>query len=126
MATVDRRPQESNSNIIVLEGCVDTRPKPLVPADADVRSFPGIMLDVERLMSSELWALSTGTEFKAAVALWCGHGSKCQLGRFQMMKRCSRGSLTTLGDGAKIGRWPYEASFCARTEGFTIKLYAKM
>src|SRR6185312_6532838 len=29
------------------------------------------MLNVERLLASELWALSNGDEFKSAVGLWC-------------------------------------------------------
>lgn len=37
----------------------------------DVRDLDGFMLNVERLLASELWALSTGEEFKAAVGLWC-------------------------------------------------------
>jgi hypothetical protein len=43
---------------------------PLVPADTDIRGLDGFMLDVQRLLGSELWALSTGDEFKAAVGLW--------------------------------------------------------
>ncbi|MEE7478441.1 DUF1376 domain-containing protein [Methylobacterium hispanicum] len=45
-------------------------PDPLVPLDTDIQGLPAFMLDVERLFASELWALSTGEEFKAAVALW--------------------------------------------------------
>jgi uncharacterized protein YdaU (DUF1376 family) len=33
--------------------------------------MPGFMLDTERLLASELWALSDGQTFKAALALWC-------------------------------------------------------
>jgi uncharacterized protein YdaU (DUF1376 family) len=46
-------------------------PDPPVPADADLRDFDGFMLNVERLLASELWALASGEEFKAAVGLWC-------------------------------------------------------
>lgn len=46
-------------------------PEPLTPPDCDVRDFDGFPLNAERLMSSELVALSTGDEFKAAVMLWC-------------------------------------------------------
>ena len=49
----------------------DTRPEPLVSASVDLNGMPGFMLDTERLMASELWALSSGDAFKAAVALWC-------------------------------------------------------
>lgn len=46
-------------------------PEPLTPQDCDLRDFDGFMLNVERLLASELWALSTPEEFKAAFALWC-------------------------------------------------------
>ena len=45
-------------------------PAPLVRADVDLSGFDGFLLDVQRLFASELWALSSGDEFKAAVALW--------------------------------------------------------
>ncbi|WP_407521868.1 DUF1376 domain-containing protein [Methylobacterium oryzisoli] len=45
-------------------------PAPPVPADTDISGFARFMLDVDRLFASELWALSTGEEFKAAMALW--------------------------------------------------------
>ncbi|GEP06435.1 DUF1376 domain-containing protein [Methylobacterium oxalidis] len=45
-------------------------PAPLVPLETDIQGLPAFMLDVERLFASELWALSSGEEFKAAVALW--------------------------------------------------------
>lgn len=44
---------------------------PLVPADCDLRGMPFMPLEVGRLLDSDLFALSTGDEFKAAVALWC-------------------------------------------------------
>jgi Protein of unknown function (DUF1376) len=47
------------------------RPDPLVPAHVDLRDLDGFMLNTERLMTSEFFALSTGDEFKAGVALWC-------------------------------------------------------
>lgn len=46
-------------------------PEPLIQSCADCRKLSGFMLNVERLLSSELWALSTGDELKAAVGLWC-------------------------------------------------------
>ncbi len=46
-------------------------PDPLVPPEVDIRNLPSFVLNTERLMASELWALSSGDEFKAAVALWC-------------------------------------------------------
>ncbi|GJE13672.1 DUF1376 domain-containing protein [Methylobacterium longum] len=50
----------------------DDLPAPLVPADIDIAGLSSFLLDIDRLFHSELWALSTGEEFKAAVALW-GH-----------------------------------------------------
>ena len=44
---------------------------PLVPPECDLRGLPFIPLDTVRLLDSDLFALSTGDEFKAAVALWC-------------------------------------------------------
>jgi hypothetical protein len=46
-------------------------PAPLVPADVDLSEIDGFLLRTDRLLESELWALSTGDEFKAAVGLWC-------------------------------------------------------
>lgn len=46
-------------------------PQPLTPAECDLRGFDFMPLDTVRLLDSDLFALSTGEEFKAAVALWC-------------------------------------------------------
>lgn len=46
-------------------------PDPLVPADVDLRGFTGFMLDVERLLASELVALGTAEECWYALMLWC-------------------------------------------------------
>lgn len=46
-------------------------PDPMVPAEVDLRGFEFMPLDTTRLLDSDLFALSTGDEFKAAVALWC-------------------------------------------------------
>jgi Protein of unknown function (DUF1376) len=46
-------------------------PEPLVPADADLRQFGYMALDVVRLRDSDLVALANGEEFKAAVLLYC-------------------------------------------------------
>lgn len=45
-------------------------PAPLGPAEVDLRGMPFMPLDVVRLLDSDLFALSTGEEFKAAAALW--------------------------------------------------------
>ena len=44
--------------------------EPLTPADCNLRGFGWMPLDVQRLLDSDLFVLSTGDEFKAAVALW--------------------------------------------------------
>jgi hypothetical protein len=46
-------------------------PAPLTPADCDLRGLPFMPLDVVRLTDSDLFALATGDEFKAALTLWC-------------------------------------------------------
>lgn len=45
--------------------------KPPIPSDIDLRDFGYMPLDVVRLYDSDLMALATGDEFRAAVALWC-------------------------------------------------------
>jgi uncharacterized protein YdaU (DUF1376 family) len=45
-------------------------PAPLTPPDCDLRGLPFMPLDVVRLCDSDLAALATGDEFKAAVLLW--------------------------------------------------------
>lgn len=46
-------------------------PEPLVPAECDLRGLAFMPLDVTRLMDSDIFAISTGDEFKAAIACWC-------------------------------------------------------
>lgn len=46
-------------------------PPPLVAADRDVRDLDGFMLNVERLLASELVAVGTPEECWAAFMLWC-------------------------------------------------------
>ncbi len=46
-------------------------PVPLTPPDCNLRGMPFMPLQVVTLLDSDLFALSTGDEFKAAVALWC-------------------------------------------------------
>jgi hypothetical protein len=45
--------------------------QPLVPSDTDLRDFHFMPLDVARLMNSDLVAVASGEEFRAAVLLWC-------------------------------------------------------
>ncbi|WP_268798035.1 DUF1376 domain-containing protein [Pseudomonas huanghezhanensis] len=49
----------------------DVLPDPFVPAGVDLAGMAFMPLDVSRVLDSDLFALSTGEEFKAAVALWC-------------------------------------------------------
>jgi hypothetical protein len=44
---------------------------PLTTTDIDLKGFPGFVLDVERLLASELVALGTAEEISAALMLWC-------------------------------------------------------
>lgn len=46
-------------------------PEPLVPEECDLRGLPYMPLDTLALLESDLFALSSGDEFKAAVTLWC-------------------------------------------------------
>lgn len=46
-------------------------PEPLVPQEVDLRDFVFMPLDVLRLRDSDLSAVATGEQFKAAVLLWC-------------------------------------------------------
>lgn len=46
-------------------------PAPFIDANADISGMDGFLLRTDKLMASELWALSTGDEFKAAMGLWC-------------------------------------------------------
>lgn len=44
---------------------------PLTPPDCDLRGFAYMPLDTARLLDSDLFALASGDEFKAALTLWC-------------------------------------------------------
>lgn len=46
-------------------------PAPLTPPGLDLSGYSGFLLDTKRLLSSDLWAMSTGDQLKAALALWC-------------------------------------------------------
>lgn len=45
-------------------------PEPMTPPECDLRGMPYMPLDLIRLFDSDLYALSTGDEFKAALTLW--------------------------------------------------------
>jgi hypothetical protein len=46
-------------------------PAPLTPADCDLRGLQFMPMDTIRVVDSDLFAMSTGEEFKSAFALWC-------------------------------------------------------
>ena len=54
--------------------------EPLVPPEVSLRGLPWMRLDTERMLNSDLFALATGDEFKAAVALWCRSWSQLPAG----------------------------------------------
>lgn len=45
--------------------------QPLVSREVDLRGLPWMPIDTVRLLDSDIFALSSGDAFKAAVALWC-------------------------------------------------------
>lgn len=45
--------------------------EPLTPPDCDLRDFAFMPLDVARILDSDVYALATGDEFRAAFSLWC-------------------------------------------------------
>jgi hypothetical protein len=47
-----------------------SQPEPLTPPECDLRGMPFMPLDIVRLFDSDIYALSTGDEFKAALSLW--------------------------------------------------------
>lgn len=49
---------------------MNERPSPLTPADCDLTDFEFMPVMVRRLLKSETWALGSGDERAAAIALW--------------------------------------------------------
>ena len=45
--------------------------EPLTPPDCDLRDFPYMPMDVARVLDSDVYALATSDEFRAAFTLWC-------------------------------------------------------
>lgn len=45
-------------------------PEPLTPPECDLRGMPFMPVDLVRLFDSDIYALSSGDEFKAAFTLW--------------------------------------------------------
>jgi hypothetical protein len=50
---------------------VNELPDPLTPVDCDLRDFPFMPLDIQRLFNSEFHARSNDAEFRAGFTLWC-------------------------------------------------------
>lgn len=50
---------------------MDDLPEPLISPEVDIAGFGGFMLDVDRLLASELVALATPEESWCAFMLWC-------------------------------------------------------
>jgi hypothetical protein len=80
-------------------------PAPLVPAEVDLRDFPYMPLDIERLMQSDFWALSTPEQFKAGLALWCHAWHAIPAGSLDVNEK-----VLALHSGAGI-RWRYVRDF---------------
>lgn len=49
----------------------DTLPEPLVPAEVDLRDFPYMPLDVQRLRDSDLSSTPDAESFRCCVLSWC-------------------------------------------------------
>jgi hypothetical protein len=45
-------------------------PKPLTPADSDLRDFPSMMIDIDRLFGSEFHARVSDAAWRAGMTLW--------------------------------------------------------
>lgn len=87
----------------------DQTPAPLTTAETDVRDLDCMMLNVERLLASELWALATGEEFKAAVGLWCRAWKQIPAGSLPDDQRV----LASFA-GVTAGRWARIAEMALR------------
>ncbi|OIR06013.1 hypothetical protein GALL_118100 [mine drainage metagenome] len=49
----------------------ESLPRPLTPKDCELRDFPFMALDVDRLRNSDFASHASGDEFRAAILLWC-------------------------------------------------------
>lgn len=63
--------QQAERAPVIPIGQTATLPAPLVSAEVDLHGYSSFMLDVDRLLASELVALATPEEGWAAVLLWC-------------------------------------------------------
>lgn len=97
-------------------------PPPPVPIDVDVRDLDGFMLNVERLLASELVALGTPEECWAALMLWCRAWKQVPAGSLANDERI----LASFSGAGK--RWPKVRQMALR--GFVLcsdgRLYHKV
>lgn len=76
-------------------------PAPPVPAGCDLRTLPSMMLDLSRLFDSELYMLSTGDQFKAAMTLWGKAFHQVPAGSLPTNER-----VLAIMSGAGQAKWP--------------------
>jgi hypothetical protein len=77
-----------------------TEAEPLVPANADVRGFKDMPIEVSRLLSSETWIMCTPEERSAAINLWLQSWTQVPAGSLADNDRVLA-HLSMAGD-----RWP--------------------
>lgn len=84
----------------------EAAPPPMTPPDCDLRGLPFMPLDTIRLLDSDLFALSTGDEFKAALALWCKSWQQLPAGSLpvdtRVLAHLSGAGLATWNDVSEI------------------------
>jgi Protein of unknown function (DUF1376) len=85
----------------VTEMVADTRPAPLNPPHVDVRDLDSFMLNIERLLASELVATATGEECWRALMLWARSWKQVPAGSLPNDDRALGGFS---GAGARWGR----------------------
>ena len=82
----------------------DQLPEPLTPAECDLRGMPYMPLDLVTLFDSDLYALSTGDEFKAALTLWGKVFIRCLLAVYHLTNGCWN-IFPAQSNGKRFGRW---------------------
>lgn len=73
---------------------------PLTPPDCDVRGLPYMPVEVGRLLESDFFALSSGDQFKAAMALWCRSWTQVPAASLPSDER-----LLARAAGVALGEW---------------------
>mgnify|MGYP007071610713 CR=1 FL=1 len=82
---------------------MDQKPAPLVPKDVDLRNFPFMKLDVERLLKSDFWALThQKPEVRGyALALWASAWHEVPAGSF-----ADEDVILAARAGCSLQEWP--------------------